>query len=199
VNGILNFFRIHADEIKKWFLNSCAAVVVLAICWVVTYWTANKAIQEIIHEDKFTSAVLTEMGKNFVGSSYHAYFYMGRDGDDPQYSIPFYVSENQQVELYIKATHYADNKSLRDVDVFVGGKKLDRIKISSSTDYKKGFTLTVPVRQAMAEGSYDFTKNIQRIEFRLVPSKIANRNYVLVEALVITVGIPKRVDEEYSK
>ena len=51
----------------------------------------------------------------------------------------------------------------------------------------------------MAEGSYDFTKNIQRIEFRLVPSKIANRNYVLVEALVITVGIPKRVDEEYSK
>jgi hypothetical protein len=193
VNWRPDWAKEHLPEIKSLIRGA----IFTALCALAAYWGAIVTVKNAIQEPWFVNAAIDQISKNFVGSSYHANFYMGRDTDNPQYTIPFYVSKNQEVELYIKATHYTpdEDKDRREIDVFVGGKKIDRIKISSSSDYKKGFSLTDPVIEAMTEASWDYTKNIQRVEFRLAPSKYKNTNFVLIEALLVTVGIPKKHDD----
>jgi hypothetical protein len=175
----------------------CISIMFVAFLICAKNWvenTTDEYLSNILKRDDLTQTVLNSLDKNLVGSTVHAHFFLGRKEDSPQYSLPFYVSSNQQVELQIKATHYSTNdEALRDVQVIVGS-IVDVIKISSSTEYKTGLDITNHVKKAMSESPYDFSRNIQKVEFRLDPTQKTS-SYVYIEALVITKGIPRMYRE----
>lgn len=180
----------------KWALSVLGTLVsivgfALWICaenWVKQ--TTDKYLSSSSTQESLHNIALQAIDKNVVGSTNHAHFFLGRKNDSPQHTLPFYVSSNQQVELQIKATHYQENaQQLRNVQVIIG-KNIDAFKISSSSEYKQGLDITSHVKAAMSESPYDFSRNIQKIEFRLDPTQITS-SYVYIEALVITKGMPR--------
>lgn len=168
------------------------AFLLLAKSWVEN--ATDNYLANVMTQETVANVVLDSLDKNLVGSTTHAHFFLGRENDEPQHSLPFYVSANQEVELQIKATHYyGDSEELRDVQVIIG-KRIEAFKISSSSEYKQGLDITAHVKKAMSEAPYDFSRNIQRIEFRLNPTQETS-SYVYIEALVITKGIPRSYRE----
>lgn len=196
MNKWLGHLQKHVSPTRA--LLGLAVTIIIGAFWLCAEnWVksaVNEYLKERLPQEELANVVLDSLDKNLVGSTTHAHFFLGRENDEPQHSLPFYVSANQEVELQIKATHYyGDSEELRDVQVIIG-KRIEAFKISSSSEYKQGLDITAHVKKAMSEAPYDFSRNIQRIEFRLNPTQETS-SYVYIEALVITKGIPRSYRE----
>ncbi len=180
--------------IPKPIQESIKVCVFFAFIWGAIYLGTEYVVRRTIEGDWFVDAALKKINQNVIGQTYQAYFYLGRKNDPSEYSLQIYSSDKQKVELFLKVRHY-EQGPLRKAEILINGNPVKGTNIAGSTEYKKSIDLTENVAEARSRGEHDFSKNIQTITFRVDP-KQQTKSYILLEALVTTVGISKRYDME---
>lgn len=163
-----------------------------------TYAGTIVVVGKAIKEEWFVKAAISELGKNIIGSYYEASFYLGRKADtskgiieDPEsFPMQIYASENQIVTLYFKILQYGEDTP-RKVEVLVNSKPVEGGDLSTEPQGK--LDLTKSIEEARSRGIHKFNRNMITVSFRTDPNQQTN-NSVLIEAHILTTGIPQLPD-----